>query len=96
VLYSLRNHNVFKAEEKPFVDAVTASDHERESRDLRGALEDLNSSLWLSELLSEVNICVPFDTPVFGKELLLESGAYSDKNIFQKSALCSLVIDNIA
>ena len=63
---------------------------------MRSSLENINQSLWLSELASECSLVIPMDTPAFGEHALLEAQRYDDSKLFHKSALYSLVIDNMA
>jgi len=50
----------------------------------------------MSELASICDAVVPFDSVVMGKQALIEPKSYSDDNLFQKSGLYSLALDNLA
>ena len=63
---------------------------------MRGQLQELNQSLWMSELASVCDLVVPMDVPSFGEKTHFNKARYADGNYFQKSALYSLAFDNIA
>jgi hypothetical protein len=88
MLYSLKNHNVFSDDEETLDDGV--------QRNVRAQLQEINQSLWLSELASLCDVAVPMDTPSFGKKALINGARYQDHNYFQKSALYAMAIDNLA
>lgn len=50
----------------------------------------------MSELASICDGVVPFDSVVMGEHTLMEPKSYSDENLFQKSGLYSLALDNLA
>jgi hypothetical protein len=76
-------------------DVTTEHEAGEGANDMRRCLEGLNQSMWLSDLSSCVDMVVPLDTPVFGKSTHLSSQGYSDNSVFHKSALYSLVVDNL-
>ncbi len=91
MLYSLRNSNKFNLEDQPVIPDIDPA----VKQDMRSSLEQLNSSLWLSELASCCDLVIPLDKVSFGEKTLCTASSFSNENYFQKSALYSLALDNL-
>jgi len=50
----------------------------------------------MSELASLCDTVIPMDSIVMGSNALMEPKSYRDDNLFQKSGLYSLCVDNLA
>jgi hypothetical protein len=82
MLYSLKNQNKFNEEDRATMSQAEYESERTVKDEMMKGLEDLNQSLWLSELSEEVNLVIPFDTPVFGENSLLSQENYSQSSHF--------------